>query len=98
MAYVKLPKMMTVNVGRAVMRKRVKTNLLSPPVVKQGIELFKQEVADLNKALKAVDDDDDAKKELQQELKDVQQGLSDFEALAGDTPAAAPAPKAKKGK
>jgi hypothetical protein len=92
--YVKLPKLMKVNQGRALYDRQIKKALVKemPHVIDKAIKLFGPEISDLESAIK---DCKDAayKAELEKELAEVRQGLSDFEALAPK-----PVAKAKKGK
>jgi len=92
--YVKMPRLMKVNRGRATYDRQIKTAILKemPALVEQGIKLFGPEIADIETALK--DATDEAyKAELEKELAAVKQGLADFQKLAPK-----PVAKASKGK
>lgn len=92
--YVKLPKLMKVNRGRALYDKQIKKALLEemPALVEQGINLFGTEIADLESAVKDATDKEYIA-ELKKELAAVKQGLADFQKLVPK-----PVAKASKGK
>jgi hypothetical protein len=93
MMYVNLPKLMSVNVGRATLHGRCKLKFLdNPAVAQQAVALYLSEIAEDEKAIAKAKGDDKAT--LEKKLAKKQEDLAEVQKLI---PAKGPA-KAKKGK